>query len=167
MEVGDLLEIYVSPDVRDAFGSRVAMQSGGRISVTSVGKRTLHQQGLSWVKSGPIKFHSIRCGIHSRDKVELEVFEEFLKAEKPELDKETAVAESVWRNAIKRDREKAFNGKQAALQGMEVLSPPPPAPDFTYARYGYASTVQPAGTRRDSSAGCTQRSLSLNVSWFF
>jgi len=144
VEVGDLLEIYVSPDVRDAFGSRVAMQSGGRISVTSVGKRTPHQQGLSWVKSGPIKFHSIRCGIHSRDKVELEVFEEFLKAEKPELDKETAVAESVWRNAIKRDREKAFNGKQAALQGMEVLSPPPPAPDFTYARYGYASTVHHA-----------------------
>lgn len=144
VEVGDLLEIYVSPDVRDAFGSRVAMQSGGRISVKSVGKRTLHQQGLSWVKSGPIKFHSIRCGIHSRDKVELEVFEEFLKAEKPELDKETAVAESVWRNAIKRDREKAFHGKQAALQGMEVLPPPPPAPDFTYARYGYASTVHHA-----------------------
>ena len=144
VEVGDLLEIYVSPDARDAFGSRVTMQSGGRISVASVGKRTLYQQGLSWVKSGPIKFHSIRCGIHSRDEVELEVFEEFLKAEKPELDKETAVAESVWRNAIKRDREKAFDGKQAALQGMEGRSPPPPAPDFTYARYGYASTVHHA-----------------------
>ena len=144
VEAGDLLEIYVSPDVRDAFGSRVAMQSGGRISVASVGKRTLYQQGLSWVKSGPIKFHSISCGIHSRDEVELEVFEEFLTAEKPELDKETAVAESVWRNAIKRDREKAFDGKQAALQGMEGRSPPPPAPDFTYARYGYASTVHHA-----------------------
>lgn len=144
VEVGDLLEIYVSPDVRDAFGSRVSMQSGARISVTSVGKRALYQQGLSWVKSGPIKFHSIRCGIHSRDEVELEVFEEFLKAEKPELDKETAVAESVWRNAIKRDREKAFDGKQATLQGIEGRSTPPPAPDFTYARYGYASTVHHA-----------------------
>ncbi len=144
VEVGDLLEIYVSPDARDAFGSRVSMQSGARISVASVGKRTLYQQGLSWVKSGPIKFHSIRCGIHSRDEVELEVFEEFLKAEKPEVDKETAVAESVWRNAIKRDREKAVDGKQAALQGMEGRSPPPPAPDFTYARYGYASTVHHA-----------------------
>ena len=144
VEVGDLLEIYVSPDVRDAFGSRVSMQSGARISVASVGKRALYQQGLSWVKSGPIKFHSIRCGIHSRDEVELEVFEEFLKAEKPELDKETAVAESVWRNAIKRDREKAFDGKQAALQGIEGRSAPPPAPDFTYARYGYASTVHHA-----------------------
>lgn len=144
VEVGDLLEIYVSPDVRDAFGSRVAMQSGGRISVASVGKRTLYQQGLSWVKNGPIKFHSTRCEIHSRDEVELEVFEEFLKAEKPELDKETAVAESVWRNAIKRDRERAFDGRQAVLQGVEGLSPPPPAPDFTYARYGYASTVHHA-----------------------
>lgn len=144
VEVGDLLEIYVSPDVRDAFGSRVSMQSGARISVASVGKRALYQQGLSWVKSGPIKFHSIRCGIHSRDEVELEVFEEFLKAEKPELDKETAVAESVWRNAIKRDREKAFDGKQATLQGIEGRSAPPPAPDFTYARYGYASTVHHA-----------------------
>lgn len=144
VEVGDLLEIYVSPDVRDAFGSCVSMQSGARISVTSVGKRALYQQGLSWVKSGPIKFHSIRCGIHSRDEVELEVFEEFLKAEKPELDKETAVAESVWRNAIKRDREKAFDGKQATLQGIEGRSTPPPAPDFTYARYGYASTVHHA-----------------------
>ncbi len=144
VEVGDLLEIYVSPDVRDAFGSRVSMQSGARISVASVGKRALYQQGLSWVKSGPIKFHSIRCGIHSRDEVELEVFEEFLKAEKPELDKATAVAESVWRNAIKRDREKAFDGKQASLQGIEGRSAPPPAPDFTYARYGYASTVHHA-----------------------
>ena len=143
-EVGDLLEIYVSPDVRDAFGSRVSMQSGARISIASVSKRALYQQGLSWVKSGPIKFHSIRCGIHSRDEVEFEVFEEFLKAEKPELDKETAVAESVWRNAIKRDREKAFDGKQATLQGIEGRSAPLPAPDFTYARYGYASTVHHA-----------------------
>jgi len=144
VEVGDLLEIYVSPDVPDVFGSRVAMQSGRRISVASVGKPTRYQQGLRGVKSGPIKFHSITCGIHGRDEVELEVFEEFLKAEKPELDKETAVAESVWRNDIERTREKAFNGRQPTLQGIEGRSPPPPAPDFTYARYGYASTVHHA-----------------------
>ena len=144
VEVGDLLEIYVSPDVRDAFGSRVAMQSGGRITVASVGKRTSYQQGLSWVKSGPIKFHSIRCRVDRRDEIELEVFDEFLTAEKPELDRETAVAESVWRNASKREREKAFGGKQAALQGIEMPPPSPPAPEFTYARYGYASTVHHA-----------------------
>lgn len=144
VEVGDLLEIYVSPDVVDAFGTRVGMQSGGRITVATVGGRTPYQQGLSWVKSGPVKFHSIRCGLHSGADVELEVFEEFLTAEKPELDKETAVAESVWRNAIKRGRENAFDGKQAALQGIEGRSYPPPAPEFTYARYGYASTVHHA-----------------------
>lgn len=144
IEVDDLLEIYVTPDTRDAFGSRVALQSGGRRAVTSVGERTLYQQGLSWVKSGPVKFHSIKCGIHSRDDVELEIFEEFLTAEKPELDKEIAVAESVWRSTVKRDREKAFDGKQATLGGIERQAPPPPAPDFTYARYGYASTVHHA-----------------------
>ncbi|MNZ09635.1 ATP-binding domain-containing protein [Aeromonas sp. R4-3] len=144
LEVGDLLEIYVSPDVRDAFGLRLALQSGGRRAVASVGKRTLYQQALSWVKSGPVKFHSVKCGLHGRDEAELDVFEEFLRAEKPELDKETAVAESVWRNAVKRAREKAFDGKQAPLQGIEGPSPPPPATDFTYARYGYASTVHHA-----------------------
>lgn len=144
VEAGDLLEIYVSPDVRDAFGTRVAMQSGGRITVASVGKRTTYQQGLSWVKSGPIKFHSVTCRVDRRDEVELDLFEEFLKAEKPELDKETAVAESVWRNAVKRNREKEFDNKQTALQGIARQSPPPPAPDFTYARYGYASTVHHA-----------------------
>ena len=144
VEAGDLLEIYVSPDVRDAFGSRVAMQSGGRITVATIGKRTMYQQGLSWVKSGPIKFHSLRCRVDRRDEIELEVFEEFLRAEKPELGKETAVAESVWRNSAKREREKAFGRKQAALQGIEMPPPPPPAPDFTYARYGYASTVHHA-----------------------
>jgi hypothetical protein len=144
VEVGDLLEIYVSPEVRDAFGSRVALQSGGRRAVASVGERTPYQQGLSWVKSGPVKFHSVRCRLHGRNEIELDVFDEFLRAEKPELDKETAVAESVWRNAVKRNRENAFDGKQTALQGIERQSPPPPAPDFTYARYGYASTVHHA-----------------------
>lgn len=146
VEVGDLLEVYVSPDVRDAFGARVAVQSGGRLMFASVGKRSVYQQGLSWVKSGPIKFHSLRCRADRRDEIELEVFEEFLLAEKPELDKETAVAESVWRNAAKRERKKAFGGKQAALQGIEMPPPPTPAtaPDFTYARYGYASTVHHA-----------------------
>ena len=144
VEVGDLLEIYVSPDVLDPFGSPVALQSGGRRTVASVGKRSTYQQALNWVKSGPIKFHSIRCSLNSRDEAVVEVFEEFLTAEKPELRIETAVAENVWRNGIKRDRENAFDGKQPGLQGVPVRSPPPPAPNFAYARYGYASTVHHA-----------------------
>lgn len=144
VEAGDLLEIYVSPDVRDAFGARVAMQSGGRVTVASVGQRTTYQQGLSWVKSGPVRFHTVGCGLRGRDEIEIEIFEEFLTAEKPELDKETAVAENVWRNTIKRARDKAFEGNQATLHGIERQPPPPPAADFTYARYGYASTVHHA-----------------------
>ncbi|MDT7517307.1 NERD domain-containing protein [Rhodoferax sp. TBRC 17660] len=144
VEVGDLLEVYVSPDVRNAFSPGEAVPPGGRVTVASVNERSSYQQGLSSVKSGPVKFHSLRCRVDCRDEIELEVFEEFLRAEKPELDKETAVAESVWRKAAKRDRESAFGGKQAALQGIEVPPPPPAETDFTYARYGYASTVHHA-----------------------
>jgi hypothetical protein len=157
VEVGDLLEVYVSPDVRDAFGARVA----GRLTVASVGKRTAYQQALNWVKSGPIKFHSLRCGIDSRDDIEIEVYEEFLNAEKPELDKETAVAEAVWRNAEKQheNRLKKYQGdllvweSESGLPGVQKKPPPSkprepdpplPRPLFTFARYGYAATVHHA-----------------------
>lgn len=143
VEVGDLLEIYVSPDVRDALGKRITVQSGGRVTVASAGKRTEYQQGLNWVKNGPVKFHSVLCGIRTDDDA-LDVFEEFLTAEKPELDKETAVAESVWRNGVLRARKKALNGRQGGLQGIEQVPLPPLAPDFAYARYGYATTVHHA-----------------------
>lgn len=157
VEVGDLLEVYVSPDVRDAFGARVA----GRLTVASVGKRTAYQQALNWVKSGPIKFHSLRCGIDSSDDIEIEVFEEFLNAEKPELDKETAVAEAVWRNAEKQheNRLKKYQRdllaweSESGLPGVQKKPPPSkprepdppfPRPLFTFARYGYAATVHHA-----------------------
>ena len=161
MEVGDLLEVYVSPDVRDVFGARVAVQSGGRLTVASVGKRSVYQQGLNWVKSGPVKFHSLRCTVDRRDELELEVFEEFLLAEKPELDKETAVAEAVWRNAEKQyeNRLKKYQKdllaweSESGLPGVQEKpapsrprepDPPLPRPLFAYARYGYASTVHHA-----------------------
>lgn len=151
VEVGDLLEIYVSPDMRDAFGASVAMLSGGRVTVAGTGQRTLYQQGLSWIKNGPVTFHSIKCGFRSRADVEFELFEEFLTAEKPELDKETAVAESVWRNAEVRykKRKEEWERKQE-LPGVESRPPPKepeqplPRPAFTYARYGYASTAHHA-----------------------
>ncbi len=161
VEMGDLLEVYVSPDVRDVFGARVAVQSGGRLTVASVGKRSVYQQGLSWVKSGPVKFHSLRCTVDRRDELELEVFEEFLLAEKPELDKETAVAEAVWRNAEKQyeNRLKKYQKdllaweSESGLPGVQKKpapsrprepDPPLPRPLFAYARYGYASTVHHA-----------------------
>ena len=69
------------------------------------------------------------------------VFDEFLTAEKPELAKETAVAENAWRTENKRLTEKS---REQRLPGVEALTPPPTAPEFTYARYGYASTVHHA-----------------------
>lgn len=161
MEAGDLLEVYVSPDVRVAFGSMVAVQSRGRLTVASVGKRSVYQQGLSWVKDGPIKFHSVSCRLDSRDEIQLEVFEEFLSAEKPELDKETAVAEAVWRNVEKQyeSRLKKYQRdhlewqRESGLPGVQKKPPPSsprepdppfPRPPFTFARYGYASTVHHA-----------------------
>jgi len=160
VEVGDLLEVYVSPGVRDAFGSR-AVQSGARLTVASVGKRSVYQQGLSWVKSGPIKFQSLTCGIDGRDEIELDVFVEFLRAEKPELDKETAVAEAVWRNAEKQyeNRLRKYQKDLLSLESESGLpgvqqkpapskprepDPPFPRPPFTYVRYGYAATVHHA-----------------------
>lgn len=135
VEVGDLLEVYVSPDVRDAFGARVA----GRLTVASVGKRTAYQQALSWVKSGPIKFHSIRCWLDSRDEIGLDVFDEFLSAEKPELDKETAVAEAVWRNAEKlyENRLKKYQRDQLAWESESGL----PGVQKSHRQVGHESQI--------------------------
>ena len=146
LEVGDMLEIYVSPEADNPFDSSMALRSGGRHAVASVGESTPYEQGLSWVTSGPVKFHYVTCELHDRDEDELELFEEFLRAEKPELDKETAVAERVWRTNLLKDRESELEMKQTELEGIEKHPPPPsaPLPKFTYARYGYASTVHHA-----------------------
>jgi len=144
VEPGDLLEIYVAPDARDPFGSRIRMRSGGRVSVSCVGDRTEYSQGLNWVANGPVRFHSIRSGIDALAGTELDVFEEFLVAEKPELSKEVAVAENVWRSRLKRARARAMDQSQGRLAGVEPQDVPPPAPEFTYARYGYAATVHHA-----------------------
>lgn len=144
IEVGDLLEVYVSPDAKEPIGVRKTVQSGERLIVASVGNRIEYTQGLTWAKTNPVRFHSIPCGIGASSEFSLDIFEEFLVAEKPELEKETAVAESVWRNAIKRARRKAIDRKQAELQGIDRAIPLLPAPEFAYARYGYATTVHHA-----------------------
>ncbi|MDO4232651.1 MAG: NERD domain-containing protein [Lautropia sp.] len=144
VSVGDLLEIYVNPDKRDAFGSSELMPSGCRFTVASVGHRTQYMQGLSWVKKGPVAFHSIRCKAHGASEGEVEVFEEFLKAEKPEVDKETMIAERVLRNSSRRRRTGGSDSRQSSIKGMEQQTPSPHLPDFTYVRYGYASTVHHA-----------------------
>ena len=142
VEVGDLLDIYVAAGARGTFDSNIAsVNSGERLIVSSVGSYGAYAQALSWIKSGPVYFHSIGCEFQGKEGATFHVFDEFLAAPKPELDMETSIAESAWRKENKRKIEKARN---ELLPGFDPVIPPPPAPDFTYARYGYASTVHHA-----------------------
>ena len=142
LEAGDLLEIYVRAGAQGSFDSSSAsVSSGERLIVANVGNYDAYNQALSWVKNGPVRFHSIGCEFQGQEGATFHIFYEFLTAEKPELDKETAIAERAWREENKRKIEKT---QEARLPGIDPLIPPPPAPDFTYARYGYASTVHHA-----------------------
>jgi hypothetical protein len=151
IEVGELLEVYVCPEKSNPSDVPILLVSGERKTITDVGEPIPYQQGLSWVKDGPVRFHSIECSFSPQDERKINIFEEFLTAERPELDKETAVAERVWRNGQKKKPRK--EGEQPMIPGIECPLPTPtlpapestsPAPEFTYARYGYASTVHHA-----------------------
>ncbi|MDX1010510.1 hypothetical protein GOE08_27145 [Sinorhizobium medicae] len=124
VEPGDLLEIYVSPEARSAGNADRCSGIYGRQKVVRVGERAEYSQGLKWATKNPVTFHSIACGLDEFDETHINLFEEFLTAERPELEKETAVAESVWRSR------------------NEGATPSPP--HFVYARFGYASTVHHA-----------------------
>lgn len=123
LESGDLLEIYVSPSTGTA-----PILSGTRQIVASVeGLPKRFEQALTG-RDRPIAFHSIRCRLESTPAQALDVFEEFLVSERPELGEDVPLAERVRRN----------NKNEPAL------------PDFTYARYGYATTVHHAQGMKQS-----------------
>jgi hypothetical protein len=156
IEPGELLEIYTSPSACDPFGNRISMYSGERHTIIGVGDRTPYDQYLNWKKDGPVIFHSIECRTEPpsntespSNEVTFNVFEEFLLAIKPALNKETAVAERVLRKRRERDWEE-WNPQrkqaQGSFAGMERNSNPEPGrlPEFTYTRYGYATTVHHA-----------------------
>jgi hypothetical protein len=143
IEPGEVLEIYTAPDVRNPLESSASVRSGDRISLGYVGDRAEYSQGLSWAKSNPVKFHSIACDTADQHETQINVFEEFLTADKPELDKETAAAERVWRERLKAARRKALK-RQAQLLGVQPLEVPAPAIKLVYGRYGYATTVHHA-----------------------
>ncbi|OWT70386.1 hypothetical protein CEY04_25365 [Achromobacter sp. HZ28] len=112
LEPGDLLEIYVSGEDKDF---------GGRRLVTSVGLRETYEQPLKG-RDAQIVFHSMSCSLDKTEHNPVDVFEEFLVSERPELSADIAIAEWVRRKS-------------------ETL---PPLPAFAYVRYGYASTVHHA-----------------------
>lgn len=112
IEPGDLIEIYVSPDAVDPLAPSVRRHVDGRQKVLHVGERAEYSQGLTWAKENPVKFHSITCSVGGVNETKIMLFEEFLTAEKPELEKETAVAESVWRSGLEKTRNKAFEERR-------------------------------------------------------
>lgn len=137
VEPGDLLEIYVSPDAIDPLAPSMRTYVDGRQKVLHVGERAEYSQGLTWAKDNPVRFHSITCNVGGVNETKVMLFEEFLSAERPELEKETAVAESVWRSRLEKAWEEASNEENYG----DAAKPPP---SFTYARFGYASTVHHA-----------------------
>lgn len=116
LEVGDLLEVYVGPESKD-----FVIPTGSRRLTASVGTRVPYEQPLRG-RPTTIVFHSVYCTPEGAVQAPLDVLEEFLISEKPELSADTAVAERV--------RRKSKNQ--------------PPLPAFAYVRYGYASTVHHA-----------------------
>jgi hypothetical protein len=155
LEPGDLLEVFSAPESGSPDTGLVSFQSGARQTVKRVRQRNEYEQGLNWAKRNPVKFHSITTTLGRANSSDVELFEEFLISEKPELDKETAVAERVWRDGINRARHKFHNDNQRELEVTSHSEPPKPAPDFVYARYGYAATVHHA-------QGMTKRRCYLN-----
>lgn len=91
--------------------------------IASIGTRDTHSQPLRG-RTAPISFHSVQCVLDGGELTTLNILEEFLSSEKPELDTDTAIAEKVLRTS-----------KMKAGQA--------PLP-LTYVRYGYASTVHHA-----------------------
>jgi hypothetical protein len=142
LEVGDLLEIYVGPEIRNAefpAGDR-RLHSGDRHLVTAVGRRVQYRQELKG-REGPIVFHSVDCEAEGIEGLSFAVFEEFLTSEKPELDADTAIAERVKR-AARRKRPANMQGELDSSRNDTASEPP--LPDFAYVRHGYASTVHHA-----------------------
>lgn len=124
--VGDLLEIYVSPSSESADGNHLIdsiIPSGSRRLTASVGDRISYAQQLKG-RDSPIRFHSVPCDLTGMEGRSLDVLEEFLIAEKPELSVDTAIAIKVWKKPQEKRKEIP--------------------PSFSYARYGYASTVHHA-----------------------
>ncbi|WP_312860766.1 NERD domain-containing protein [Rhizobium leguminosarum] len=123
LEVGELLEIYVVPKserfvpATDDF----LIYAGHRRRTASVGTKEYYAQSLRG-RSATVLFHSVHCTLEGIGQPSLEILEEFLISEKPELTADIAIAERVRRKSNEQ----------------------PPLPPFAYVRFGYASTVHHA-----------------------
>ncbi|MFA5631947.1 MAG: NERD domain-containing protein [Porticoccaceae bacterium] len=102
--VGDLLEIYVTPASKSADSNNLFdsfAPSGSRRSTASVGDRKPYEQSLKG-RDNPIRFHSIPCDLSDTERRSLDLLEDFLIAERPELSADTSIAERVLRASRER-----------------------------------------------------------------
>lgn len=123
LEVGELLEIYVAPNSEHFVpeAEDFLIHAGHRRRTASVGTKEYYAQSLRG-RPATILFHSVHCTLEGVEQPSVEVLEEFLISEKPELNADTAIAERVRRKSNEQ----------------------PPLPPFAYVRFGYASTVHHA-----------------------
>lgn len=116
---GDMLEIFSAPaPPNDPFDRPAPLQPGQRVIVQVVHGCTEHAQELKGRKD-EIRFTARGCQLNEAQGRTVEILEDFLLAERPELSADIVVAMQVWR-------------KKNNHRG------------FANARYGYASTVHHA-----------------------
>lgn len=131
LEAGDLVEVYSSPSSvgSDPFETRSRSLAGQRCGVVSVDPVSHSFEQQLKGRDAPIRFSTRKCRVGGED---IEVLEEFLLAEKPELTVDLLIALDVWSKSHPYDRES-------------------PHPGFARLRYGYGSTAHHAqGLASDS-----------------
>ena len=126
LESGDKVEIYVWINETEEHPFAIPRPSSRSNTVASAGNPIESPQPLNG-RDDPIIFHRLSCTL--TDGNSSFILQEFLYAEKPEIDTDTAIAVQVWEKNPKNKHNKAI----------------------AYVRYGYASTVHHAqGMRRNT-----------------
>ena len=117
IEIGDWIEVYSAPHAMDADPSEFSstVEAGQRLQIEEVGKTKSHRIELKG-RQNPTKFRTTSCRLSGSGSGTVELLQDFLLAEKPELEIDTLIALKVW----KRQKEH---------------------PELTCGRYGYGATV--------------------------
>lgn len=127
LEIEDWLEVYVWKNEADNPLEKNRLFSGDLVPVQTIGQQEKNSQSLKG-RNKPIDFHLLSCTLNTNTLKgdTMPILLEFLIAEKPELDADTAIAIKVW----KKEKEKEKKTKEAV--------------NIAYVRYGYAATCHHA-----------------------
>lgn len=141
LEIGDWLEIYVwKSEVDNGADNPIEPKelfSGDLVRVKEIGHLEKISQPLKG-RDKDIVFHRLTCTLSGgHPKFTKPILLEFLIAEKPELDADTAIALKVWEDtAIALKVGKRDKNKEETDTDTDT--------DTAYVRYGYAATVHHA-----------------------